>query len=70
MYFDEALWQKRRQIQKERWYQKERNKEISVLKKESKSLSRILGEMKQELDVLTAVINAQQASEREEKKRL
>ena len=70
MYFDEALWQKRRQIQKERWYQKERNKEISVLKKESKSLSRILGEMKQELDVLTAAINAQQASEREEKKRL
>jgi hypothetical protein len=35
----------------------ERNKEISVLKKESKSLSRILGEMKQELDVLTATIN-------------
>jgi phosphate starvation-inducible protein PhoH len=68
MYFDEALWQKRRQIQKERWYQRERNKEISVLKKESKSLSRILGEMKQELDVLTAAINAQQASEREEKK--
>ena len=43
------------------WFQRERNKEISVLKKESKSLSRILGEMKQELDVLTA-------SEREEKK--
>jgi chloramphenicol O-acetyltransferase len=38
----------------------ERNKEISVLKKESKSLSRILGEMKQELDVLTATVNAQQ----------
>jgi hypothetical protein len=39
-----------------------RNKEISVLKKkESKSLSRILGEMKQELDVLTASVNAQQA---------
>jgi hypothetical protein len=68
MYFDEVLWQKKRQIQKERWYQRERNKEISVLKKESKSLSRILGEMKQELDVLTAAINAQQASEREEKK--
>jgi len=31
----------------------EKNKEISVLKKESKSLSRILGEMKQELDVLS-----------------
>jgi hypothetical protein len=45
----------------------ERNKEISFLKKESKSLSRILGEMKQELDVLTAIVNAQQASEREEK---
>jgi len=29
----------------------ERNKEISVLKKESKSLSRILREMKQEIDV-------------------
>jgi hypothetical protein len=45
----------------------ERNKEISFLKKESKSLSRILGEMKQELDVLTAIVNAQQASEREER---
>jgi hypothetical protein len=67
MYFDVVLWQKKRRIQKERWYQMERNKEIIVLKKESKSLSRILGEMKQELDVLTATINAQQASEREEK---
>jgi predicted RNase H-like nuclease (RuvC/YqgF family) len=45
----------------------ERNKEMSVLKKESKSLSRILREMKQEIDVLTATVNAQQASEREEK---
>jgi len=54
-------------IQKESWYQRERNKEISVLKNKSKSLSRILGEMKQELDVLTAFVNAQQASEREEK---
>ena len=45
---------KKRRIQKEMWFQRERNKEISVLKKESKSLSRILGEMKQELDVLTA----------------
>ncbi|KAL9378172.1 hypothetical protein Peur_029507 [Populus x canadensis] len=68
MYFDEVLWQKKRQIQKERWHQRERNKETSVLKKESKSLSRILGEMKQGLDVLTAAINAQQASKREEKK--
>ena len=68
MYCDEMLWQKKRRIQKERWYQMERNKEISVLKKESKSLSRILGEMKQELDVLAAAtVNAQQASEREEK---
>ena len=67
MYFDEVVWQKKRRIQKDRWYQMERNKEISVLKKESKSLSRILGEMKQELDVLTATVNAQQASEREEK---
>jgi hypothetical protein len=57
-------------IQKERWYQRERNKEISVLKKESKSLSRILGEMKQELDVLTTAVNAQRALEREEKKML
>ena len=64
MYFDEVLWQKKRRIQKERWYQRDRNKEISV----PKSLSRILGEMKQELDVLTAAVNAQQASEREEKK--
>jgi predicted RNase H-like nuclease (RuvC/YqgF family) len=45
----------------------ERNKEISVLKKESKSLSYILWEMKQELDVLAATVDAQQASEREEK---
>jgi hypothetical protein len=67
MYFDEVLWQKKRQIQKERWYQRERNKEISDLKIESRSLSCILGEMKQELDVLTATVNAQQASEREEK---
>jgi hypothetical protein len=67
MYFDEVLWQKKMRIQKERWYQRERNKEISVLKNESKSLSRILGEMKQELDVLTATVNAQQASEKEEK---
>jgi len=44
----------------------ERNKEINALKKESKSLSRILGEMKQ-LDVLTAIVNAQQASERDKK---
>jgi hypothetical protein len=38
-------------IQNKRWYQRERNKEINILKKESKSLSRILGDMKQELDV-------------------
>ena len=68
MYFDKVLWKKKRRIQKERWYQRDRNKEIGVLKKESKSLSRILGEMKQELDVLTATINAQQASKRQEKK--
>jgi hypothetical protein len=60
MYFDEVLWQKKMRIQKERWYQRERNKEISVLKNESKSLSRNLGEMKQELDVLTTTVNAQQ----------
>jgi hypothetical protein len=57
MYFDEVLWQKKMRIQKERWYQRERNKEISVLKNKSKSLSCILGEMKQELDVLTASVN-------------
>jgi hypothetical protein len=67
MYFDEVLWQKKMRIQKERWYQRERNKKISVLKNKSKSLSRILGEMEQELDVVTATINAKQASEREEK---
>jgi hypothetical protein len=32
-YFDEVLWQKKMTIQKEMWYQMERNKEISVLKK-------------------------------------
>jgi hypothetical protein len=68
MYFDVVLWQKEWRVQKERWYQRERNKEISVLKKESNSLSRILWEMKQELDVLRVAVNAQQASEREEKK--
>jgi len=67
MYFDEVLWQKKMRIQKERWYQRKRNKKIIVLKIESKSLSHILGEIKQELDVLTATINAYQASEREEK---
>jgi hypothetical protein len=41
MYSDEVLWQKKRRIQKDRWYQRERNKEISVLKKESKHLSSI-----------------------------
>jgi hypothetical protein len=50
MFFDEVLWQKKRRIQKER-YQRERNKEISVLKKESKSLSCILGKMKQVINV-------------------
>jgi hypothetical protein len=35
----EVLWQRKRQIQKERWYQRERNKEISVLKKESKYMN-------------------------------
>jgi hypothetical protein len=67
MYFDEVLWQNKRRIQKEMWYQQERNEEISVKKKESKSLSCILGEMKQELDVLTTAVNAQQTSERGEK---
>jgi len=67
MYSDEVLWQKKRRIQKEGWYQRERNKEISVLKKNS--LSYILGEMHQELDVLMALFDAQQASEREEQKR-
>jgi hypothetical protein len=38
MYFDEVLWQKKRQIQKERWYQRDRNKEISVLKKIQESI--------------------------------
>jgi hypothetical protein len=61
MYFDEVLWQKKRRIQKER------NKEISVLKTEFKSLSCIIREMKQELDVFTVAVNAQQALEREEK---
>jgi hypothetical protein len=40
MYFDKVLWKKKSRIQNERWYQRETNKEISVLKKESKSLSR------------------------------
>ena len=50
--------EKKRRIQKERWYQRERNKVISVLKNETKSLSRILREIQQELDVLTALVNA------------
>jgi hypothetical protein len=40
--------------------------EIGVLKKETKSLCRILGEMQQELDMLTALVDAQQASKRKE----
>jgi prefoldin subunit 5 len=68
MYSDEVLWKKKRRIQKERWYQRERNKVISVLRKEKKSLSRILKEMQQELDVLTTLVDAQQASKREEQK--
>jgi hypothetical protein len=60
MHSDEILWQKKKRIQKESCYQIERNKEISVLKK-TKSLSCILGEMHRELDVLTALVNAQQA---------
>jgi len=70
MYSDEVLWQKKRRIQKERWYQRQRNKEISVLKKETKSLSCILKEMQQELDVLTTLVDAQQASKKEEQKTL
>jgi hypothetical protein len=68
MYSDEVLWKKKRRIQKERWYQRERNKVISVLKNETKSLSHILREMQQELDVLTALVNAQKVSKREEQK--
>jgi len=68
MYFDEVLWQRERRIHKERWYQRERNKEIIVLKKESNSLSRILGEMKQELDVLTSSQCAASFRKRGEKK--
>jgi len=60
---------KKKRIQKERWYQREINKEIGVLKNETKSRSHILGEMQQELDVLTALVVAQQALEREEQKR-
>jgi len=36
MYYNEVLWQKKMRIQKEIWYQKERNKEIRVLKKKPK----------------------------------
>ena len=64
---NEVLWQKKKKIQKEMWYQKERNKEISVLKK-TKSLSCILGKILQELDVLTILVNAQRTSKREEQK--
>jgi hypothetical protein len=40
------------------WYQREKNKDISVLKKKTKSLSHILREMQQELDVLTTLVVA------------
>jgi hypothetical protein len=33
MYSDEVLWQMKKMIQMERWYQREINKEISVKKK-------------------------------------
>jgi hypothetical protein len=39
MYFDEVLWQKKRRIQKKRWYQREINKEINVLKRVQESIS-------------------------------
>ena len=68
MYSDEVLRWKKRRVKKERWYQKGRNKEISVLKKETKSLSCILGGMQQELDMLMTLLDAQQALEREEQK--
>jgi hypothetical protein len=64
MYSDKILWQKKRRIQNERWYQRERNKEISILKKETKSLWHILGEMQQELDVLTALVPSNLQKER------
>jgi len=67
MYSNKVLWQKKRRIQKERRYQRQINKKISVLKKKTKSLYRILGEMQQELDVLTALVDAQEASEIERK---
>jgi hypothetical protein len=65
---NEVLWQKKKKIQKKRWYQKERNKDINVLKKVIKSLSRILEKIQQELDVLMVLVDAQQTSEREEQK--
>ena len=68
MYSNEILSKRKKRIQKERWYQKERNKENSVLKKETKGLSYILREMQQELNVLTTLFHAQQALEREEQK--
>jgi len=38
MHSDEILWQKKKRIQKESCYQIERNKEISVLKKNQESI--------------------------------
>ena len=55
-------------IQEDRCYQKKRNKKISVLKKETKSLSCILEKMQRELDMLMALVDAQQTLEREEQK--
>ena len=61
MYSDEVLWQKKRRIQKKRWYQRERNKEISVLKKKNQeSIPYSRGDA-QQLDVLTTLVDAQQA---------
>jgi len=42
MYSGEVLWKKKMRIQNDRWYRRERIKEISVLKKETKSLFHIL----------------------------
>jgi hypothetical protein len=39
MYFDKILWQKKRRIQKERWYQREGNKKMCSLKRNQESIS-------------------------------
>ena len=52
MYSNEVLWQRKRRYQKERWYQRKRNKYIGVFDKECKDLFYKFGVLMKEFDKL------------------